>query len=218
MAPDPCPRAPGAGFDPLPEALPGGTLLFRIHSPGFAVISFNTWTNPSAKPTRFAPFSGSSGTPVPTLYAAPTFAVALAESLFHDLPRDLHEITLPASRLDELAVSRIRTRRDLVLAAFHGSSLRRLRTDWQRLIGSLPTCYPRTQAWAEATHRHTRKFDGLLWYSRQKEDHSCVVLFQDRVAPGDLDAVEDRAPLAAPPYRDLVDQECEAANITLVVA
>lgn len=107
MAPDPCPPDPPAGLDPLVETLPEAAELYRIHAPAFGAARFNPWTNLKAQPTRFAPSPGPRGRPVPTLYAAPSFSVALAESLFHDLPRDSAEVVVPASRLGKLCTGKL---------------------------------------------------------------------------------------------------------------
>lgn len=218
MAPDPCAPDPAAELDPLAEALPPFTELVRIHSPAFGAAQFNPWTRSKARPTRFAPFSGPTGRPVPTLYAAPSFAVALAESLFHDLPRDRPDIAIPASRLDQLVVSRLRLRREARLAALRGTSLRRLRVEWARLIGSPPDCYPQSQKWAQAVHGQGGDFDGLVWSSRQYDGEPCFMLFGDRIRARALRVVEDRVPLAAAPYREAVLEECEKAGITLAPA
>jgi hypothetical protein len=216
LAPDPCPAPPPGAFDPLEERLPAGTQLVRIHAPAFAGEAFNPWTAPGLRPTRFAPFAGRSGDPVPTLYAALDFATALAESLFHDLPRFTAEVQVARSRLDELAVSRLEVRRELRLAALRGTGLRRLRVDWNRLIGSPPTCYPRTQAWARACHRHPRRFHGLLWHSRQRDGSPALLLFGDSpVAATALVSSEPSARLSNSPWRELVERECEAAGILL---
>lgn len=219
MAPDPCPPEPAAAFDPLPAALPRGTVLFRIHSPRFGASAFNPWTGPAAKPTRFAPFSGAKGAPVPTLYAAASFAVALAETLFHDLPRDAADLVVAASRLDELALSRLETRRELRLASFRGASLRRLRIDWNRLVGSPLDCWDQTRKWARAAHRHAARFDGIEWSSRQYDGEPCLLLFGDRrAATRALAPLDDAIPLADARLRELVLAECEAAGVTLVSA
>lgn len=215
MAPDPCPPDPPAGLDPLVETLPEAAEFYRIHAPAFGAAQFNPWTNLKAQPTRFAPSPGPRGRPVPTLYAAPSFAVALAESLFHDLPRDSAEVVVPASRLGELTVSRLRVRRELRLAMYRGASLRRMRVEWSRLIGCPADCYSQTREWAEAAHQHAEVFDGLIWSSRQYDGAPALMLFGDRINARALRVLEDRVPLADARYREAVLEECEKAGITL---
>jgi len=215
LAPDPCPPDPPAGLDPLVETLPEATELYRIHAPRFGATQFNPWSSAESQPTRFAPFPGPRGRPVPTLYAAPAFAVALAESLFHDLPRDSTEVVVPASRVDELVVSRLQVRRELRLAMFRGTALRRMRVEWARLIGSPSDCYGQSRKWAEAAHRHAGAFDGLIWNSRQYDGAPCLVLFGDRINARALRVLEDRVPLSERRYLDAVLDECEKAGITL---
>jgi hypothetical protein len=218
LAPDPCPQPPSPRFSPLPESLPKLTLLCRIHARRFSPTSFNPWKSGGARPTRFAPFPGPTGEPVPTLYAATSFRVALAESLFHDLPRELPDISVSQSKVHELSVSWIRPVHDLRLISFRGTSLRRLRVEWNRLIGSLPTCYPSTQLWARAAHQSAGDFHGIVWNSRQYDGAPCLMLFGDRFDSTALETIEDRIPLAGPRYEADVLRECEQANITVTPA
>lgn len=218
MAPDPCPQEPPDPFDPLEEDVPAGTELVRIHDQSFPGDGFNPWTHTAARPTRFAPFAGPSGTPVPTLYAALDFATAVAESLFHDLPREADELQIARSRLDSLVVSRLAVVMPLRVASLRGTSLRRLRVEWSRLLGSPPGCYAKTQTWARAAHRDPRKFQGVLWHSRQRDGAPALMLFGDtRLAPGALALAAPSAPLSESPYLELVEAECEAANILLTL-
>lgn len=184
----------------------------------YSPAGFNPWRAGRASPTRFAPFDGPAGDPVPTLYAAPNFSVALAESLFHDLPRNLPDIYIARSKVDALAVSWIRPLGDLCLASFRGPALRRLRVEWSQLIGSLPTCYSRTQLWARAVHHLGENFQGLEWSSRQYDGEASFLLFGDRIDPAAIEVIEDRIPLGGPRYEAEVLRECEQADITLVSA
>lgn len=227
LAPDPCPPPPPAKFEPPTAILPARTLLCRIHSPKHSPAGFNPWQAGGASPTRFAPFDGPDGDPVPTLYAAPNFSVALAESLFHDLPRNLPDIFIARSKVDALVVSWIRPLHDLRLASFRGPALRRLRVEWNQLIGSLPTCYSRTQLWARAAHRLGGDVQGIEWSSRQYDGEASFLLFGDRIdleglegheGPTAIEIVEDRIPLGGPRYETEVLRECEQADITLVSA
>jgi hypothetical protein len=218
LAPDPCPKEPPDPFDPLEETVSAGTELMRIHDQRFPGDGFNPWTHTSSRPTRFAPFAGPSDTPVPTLYAAFDFATAVAESLFHDLPREADELQVARSRLDSLVVSRLEVVTPLRVASLRSRSLLRLRVEWNRLLGSPPGCYARTQTWARAAHRDPRGFHGVLWHSRQMDGAPALMLFGDsRLEPGALVLAAPSAPLSESPYLEQVEAECEAANILLTL-
>lgn len=139
--------------------------------------------------TRFAPFNDSSGKCVPTLYAATTREAAAFESIFHDIEPAAAFKTIRLSTIEPRAVSTINPKRDLVLASLFAPDLKAWGLSRTDLIETTKSTYDKTVLWAEAIHRASADIDGLIWTSRQCDPDQCIILFEDRVAEGDLDTV-----------------------------
>lgn len=135
---------------------------------------------------RFNPFAGADGIRVPTKYLADHPNGAFAETLFRDdtLDRRLSRATVASRRLVQLAL-----RRDLLVGDLsepeHGSAL-------AADLGSGPTAYPRLRRLAASLHATDSGLAGLLWQGRQLDQPgmTCIVLFGDRVAAGELELVQ----------------------------
>jgi hypothetical protein len=150
--------------------------MYRVHSVHREGDEFNPG---SGSPTRFAFF----GDPVvPVLYAADTEAAALSESLLHDVPFGGGELQPSAYR--NRRMSRVVSQRELKLAAFLGSGLRRLGVTASQLTATDATEYARTVLWAEAAWR--AGLDGIAYMSRLCNADRAYVLFGNRVRPGEL--------------------------------
>lgn len=207
----PAPPDPAA-LDPLVEIWPRGRSLVRCHNLRFEPRDFN----PGFGRGRFHPLLDSSGNPVPTLYAADRVEGALSETALHDIPvRGPLKVVL-RERLKPLGLSTLAPRRDLVLLQLHGFGLRRLGVSREELIASDAGQYPMTTRWAQALHACRRDADGLVWVSRQHDRSLCVVLFGDRVLPGDLRVLRRPRPLLAAAAFETVERAAEAAGITIV--
>jgi hypothetical protein len=136
---------------------------------------------------RFAFFQDRTGTTVPVLYAGATVAVAIAETLFHDLPVGMGA-TLLFVRYQRVAYSKMVLNRALRLAVLHSDGLRRLGLHNNQLCDTDAIEYLDTVLWAAALHsRLDLALDGLVWMSRQFNSEAAVVLFGDRVARDDLE-------------------------------
>lgn len=222
------PPRPPKRLDPLGTVLPSGTRLFRVHSQTRAANDFNPGTG---KPTRFHPLADDIGRPVPTLYAAATAEAALAESVFHDVPvRRSRGAVLVGTLLarDDLVLRGLRVvsykrrvkgamltplalLRDLSLVQLYDAGLDRLGVTAGELTAGPPKHYPRAREWAAALHR--LGFDGLIWMSRRRNSAQAVVLFGDRVEPGDLRVDSPSLPLDEGAGRALVYELAEHLGI-----
>ena len=69
--------------EPNISVLAGGTVVHRVHAPGFGGNAFNPCRG---GPSRFAPIQNTHGECVPSLYAATSLPAAIFETLFHDIP------------------------------------------------------------------------------------------------------------------------------------
>ena len=198
-------RAPGADFTPQEEVLPAGSPLYRVFSNSRQANEFNP---KFGSPTRFAFFGAP---PVPVLYAGESEMAAVSETLLHDIPSSGGAL-LPGDYADKV-MGRIRTRRDLRLAAFLGTGLRALGVSAGDLTTTPAGDYATTVLWAEAAHQ--AGFDGVVWMSRQCNTERSYVLFGDRVdAAADLviDAGYGRA-FALPRDADWLTRELTPQRI-----
>lgn len=205
MTPD-----PPHPFDAEETVLGTDAGLYRVHR----VVRRGDEFNPGhGAPSRFAFF----GEPtVPVLYAAETAVAAVAETLLHDVP--VAGGRLPLDSYRQHALSLLRTRRDLHLAAFLGTGLRRLRVTADELTSTDATQYPRTVGWAEAAHREG--FDGVVYMSRQLNSTRAYCLFGDRLTADDLEVDPSEGYAFALPGHDrdwLVDL-CAPLHVDVLLA
>ena len=164
---------------------PAGQPIYRGHGVG---RSGNVFNPGYGKPTRFAFFEDSTNPArgkVGVLYGGASSRVAISEYLFHDLPHRMGAI-LPFSELNGKVSSRLIPASDLRLARLHDSGLRVLGIRNDQLIDTPASQYSRTVLWAQALHESDETLQGLQWMSRQYNSERAIVLFADRVDPGEL--------------------------------
>jgi hypothetical protein len=181
----PQPRPP---LDVELEPLAAGSELVRVHHRRFAPCEFNPSPGPTA---RFRPF----GDPVvPTLFAARDADVALAESVFHDVPsRGVRQLARAA--LADRVLSRIAPRRDLTLIQLHGYGLQRLGVTHGELIEAPASAYRWTAEWAQTLHEARLDADGMVWMARRFTGRPALILFGDRVGSDELAITHRPVPL-----------------------
>lgn len=154
-----------------------GEPVYRVFTNTRKVTVFNPRGHPAS--TRFAFF----GDPqVPVLYGASTEEAAVSETLLHDIPAVGG--TLKPAQYRNKVMGLVRPSRDLRLARYMGTGLRRLGVTQNQLTDTPVSHYPRTNRWAQAAH--TNGFDGVAWMSKKCNDAEAYVLFGDRVAESDL--------------------------------
>lgn len=169
--------APPEPFDPEEFVLQVGAPIFRVFSTEWPSTSFNP-TGPRGV-TRFATFGEPS---VPVLYAAQSERAAVCESILHDVPVAGGSIGPREYRARAMCL--LRPARDLRLASFMGTGLRRLGVRASDLTDTPASQYVHTVAWAEAAH--AAGYDGAVWMSNRCNTDEAYVLFGDRVGPSDL--------------------------------
>lgn len=158
--------------DTLPKVEVDPASLFRMsrHASGepyFGRPDTNRFDDPNPDPAaRYG-----------TCYLGTSFAVAVAETVLHDLA--------PRNGCFQVDVASIESRyvvrfdgEPLVLADFTGAALKRI-GGHAGLTGS--ASYRTTKRWSAAAHAHSDHVDGMLYMSRHKNDEKAVVLF-DRAA------------------------------------
>jgi hypothetical protein len=194
----------------LEPPLPAGTELVRVHHDRYGPVEFNASARPAA---RFRPF----GDPVvPTLFAARDAEVAVAESVFHDVPiRGPRQLARAA--LAHRVLSRISTRRELRLIQLHGYGLQRLGVTHGELIEAPAAAYPWTAEWGQALHAAAPDADGMIWMARRFTGRPALILFGDRVASNELAVIEPPLALWHSDGLDLIEQAAQQAAIALLL-
>ena len=158
-------------------------LLHRVHADQYQAGEFNPGRKGNA---RFSPIRDTEGAPIPTIYAAATFAAAAMESVFHDVSHAPGFKNYDKRKLEGQLHSQVKARRDLTLAALSSVALRKLGVQRKQLIDTEKDQYPSTRRWAEAIHAQHPDIQGLSWISRQDDSARAVMLFGDRVPHGTL--------------------------------
>lgn len=168
---------PPEPFDPEEFILAAGKPLYRVFSNTRTVTEFNPSGAPASQ--RFSFF----GDPqVPVLYAAATDEAAVCETLLHNIPEAGGY--LPPAGFRNKVMALARPNRDLRLARFMGTGLRKLKVETRQLTDTPSSQYEHTNRWAEAAH--AAGFDGIVWMARKCNTDEAYVLFGDRVHATDL--------------------------------
>lgn len=188
------------------------TRLWRAHDSSRPALGY--WPGSASHPTRFAPITDTSDTPIPVLYLGLKREGALFESVFHDLPAIGYRAA-DVDRLQGRVLSRARVRRRLHLADLTKYGLPSLGATRDGLIESEAARYTETAQWAEAIHRDNPEAEGLYWISRQNDRVASVMLFGDRVGAADLHLTRKRIELWHGKGLGLVLKWAERAEIVM---
>lgn len=176
--------------DPFPpiweHALRRGRRITRIHHRDYGSTAFNPGKGSA---TRFAPLLRSGLPPIPHSYRASSYECAAHETVFHEIQFDAEPKLVMADSLDPLMYSRVRCTRALRLASLFEPDLNRWKIKRSLLIDTLATAYGDTVLWALAIHANS-DVDGLIWTSKRCDPGRAMILFGDRVLPGDLEEID----------------------------
>jgi hypothetical protein len=136
-----------------------------------------------------------------TCYVASSIEVAFAESVIHETGRFVGgSYEVPATELTERSVVRFRCerRKTLVLADLAGAALKSLGLNNDI---SASSDYTVTQAWAQAIHESSTRWDGIRYVSRQMNKGFACAIFErsglvklraDKLTARQIDALCDR--------------------------
>lgn len=172
------PPAAGITGEPVMRELAEGTRVWRIHLARHGADQFSTRVPSAYSGGRFDCADASYG----HLYAAETFAGAVAEVLLRDTPLvDVGERVVPRAALSGRVVSVLEVARPLTLVSLAGADAAAVGQGlWLTKCG--PADYALTRAWARALHDAPSRPDGLTWRARFDENAHAHVLFGDRGA------------------------------------
>lgn len=148
------------------------------------------------------------------MYAATSFGCAAYESVFHDIDPAANFKTVPLSKVEELAGSRIEIDRDLKLARLFEPDLNKWGITRQSLIDTPPSSYPSTRAWAQAIHDVDGTLDGMIWTSRRFDEEKCLILFGTRVDESTIGVLSSDDFASAP---DLLDRLIQLGRLSGIV-
>jgi len=169
-------------------ALHEGTVLHRVHPAKYGAAQFN---DTAAGNARFSPIRNARGNIIPTIYAAQTFAGAVIETAFHDVPLAGALKTKPKADLETLASSEIKIQAALVLADLSVRGLSKLGLEKNDLIETDKGAYAMTRSFAEHLHASHPDIQGLSWVSRKDDTNRAFVLFGDRIRAHAISALAD---------------------------
>ena len=215
MTADDCP-SPASCPVPIPStALDPGRLRLEVIQTGRVICrsyqlvhGYDTF-NPGVGDTRFAPLSADERTPIPTMYAGEDDAVALLESVFHDIHHQVPDRVVYYSIARRWGLAYVRVPRPLSLIDLRNDALTDLGLERGQIVTTQAEHYPCTRQWARWLYGQSPGGvapDGILWHSRQAELHvgaaarEVLVLFGDR-APSQPGAY----PLVGPGVRNLTE-------------
>jgi hypothetical protein len=148
------------------------------------------------------------------MYAATSFGCAAYESVFHDIDPAATFKTVPLTKVEELAGSRIEIDRDLKLARLFEPDLNKWGITRQSLIDTPPSSYPSTRAWAQAIHDADPTLDGMIWTSRRFDEERCLILFGTRVDGSSIGVLSSDDFASAP---DLLDRLVQLGRLSGIV-
>ena len=208
------PRPPAALPRPNITVLRAGTPVHRVHGRRRRPLEFNECRG---NPTRFAPIRDADGRCVPSLYGGSSFIAAVYETIFHDVPAHARWKSVPLDRVAASAHAELAPLRDIRLASLRTPDLARWRVSRDALIGSSPTRYRDTAAWAKAVHDQFPDVEGLVWTSNRCDPDSAWLFFGDRVRPGDFRIVAARDGRRDRAFLFDVREAGRRAGITIVI-
>lgn len=189
--------------------IPAGTGLWHV---GFTNIPFAAYDRRIDCDHRFSPLLRS-GSPLGTIYLAETKEVAIAETLWRQLP--LRRARLMFERVQSRTIGTVTTARDLLLKELHDPGLRALGLRDENLTHTPSTCYRRTRAYGQALLDDHPDVDGFVWMSRRFNTHRCFMLIANEQIQFTPDS---HASLTEPAQRDDFIRLCERAGVAVTLS
>ena len=168
--------------------------------------------------SRFSPLKGVNGKVIPTLYAGTTPAVALMETVLHDLPwpSDGYILTLPPPAKELRRMACLVNLQPLQLADFTALGLRKLGLKKSKVIETDKTLYPYSRGVAQWLYLNRPDLQGILWASRQDDRGQAIILFEPRLKATPLHVWHAGEPIGQSPALDELVELLDALGAGLV--
>ncbi len=173
-----------------------GTPLFRIHRNDRGTLYFNRNNG-----SRFSASDGQYG----VLYAGLDSSVCFLEIFGRQ------SSIIDAESLESMSLSQFSLQRDLRLVDLSGAGLALIGGDARILTGS----YKLSQSWSETLYQHAAKIDGIYYRSRHDPSKFRVALYENRVAPMDLQD-QQVTPLLDPSFASVLQQILDTGGYQLI--
>lgn len=177
------------------------SLWWRVYSEPHGAAGFNKADRGNA---RFSPIKDAKRKVIPTLYAGSTPAVALMETVLHDLPwpSDGYILTMPPPHQELRRLACLVSPKPLQLADFTALGLRKLGLKKSRIIETDKTHYPYSRSVATWLYEKRPNLQGILWSSRQDDRGRAIVLFESRLKKTPIHVWHDGEHIAQSPALD----------------
>jgi len=182
---NPSRRCPGV---PVTVTLRRGTTLQRIHKDRYRGNQFNATA--ATSPNKGGRFDHTSPGEA-FLYAGSTLAVAVAETILHDVPAQPTPRHVPFKKIEGRIISRLRLRRAIKLVSLRIEDLDELGQD-EWLTGCEAADYPFTRKWAAAIRGWVPTAGGFVWQARQLKTRLAYVFYWPRANPRDFEVISTR--------------------------
>jgi len=199
---------------------PAGRTLWRVSKDATAT-RFSTRTG---RLFRFSPIVSPDGTVVPAWYGATSQAGAIFETIFHDVRPSHRDRRIAPNQYIDRILAPVVTARSLTLVDLTTDGLHSIGISRAALIESPPQRYPWTIEMAVLLRTAAPSANGFAWVSRARDTALSVVLYGDRVDPGDRSDPEMLVPGDGPALPlgigaglELLRTLAEAARITIVL-
>ncbi|EXU74026.1 RES family NAD+ phosphorylase [Erwinia mallotivora] len=171
---------------------PRGKAVYRVHQSRFGSNQFN----PLGGDSRFSPCHDKNGDVVPALYGAINTAVAMMETIFHDIPSPSKGIRFDLSKIDTQVHSILNPARDLKLLFLSEPMLKAKGIKREDLLLCTAAHYCFTQQLSGWFYQDNPNIDGLMWSSKQHSEQA-IMLFGTRVSEADIPSVHAAQSLLA---------------------
>ncbi len=170
-------------------------LWWRVYREPFGPSAYNTTDKGNA---RFSPIKDAGGQIIPTLYCGTTPAVALMETILHDVarPSEGYILNLPAPDKEFRRMACLVNVHPLQLADFTALGIRKVGLKKSEVIETDKTQYPYSRDIAQWLYRMRPDLQGILWSSRQDDRGQAMVVFEPRLTATPLHIWQHGEPIA----------------------
>ncbi|WP_237388062.1 RES family NAD+ phosphorylase [Xenorhabdus sp. Sc-CR9] len=162
----------------------------RIHHQTYKGTEFN----PGKGNARFSPCQNAQGESIPTIYGGENIAVAVMETIYHDVPAGCNNLPFDLGKLDTLVYSQLMPDVDLIIVDINVRVLRKWGYEPKDILFSEAENYTHTQEIAGRIYQDNPTAQAIIWASKQHGDKA-IMLFGDRLKENELTVSVESQPL-----------------------